>query len=279
MDGTAGAILMMAHFGVSPKRAKSLAASRVPPPSQSFDVDAGGIRRGLSERKQLALIFAADEFVEGAESILQTLEAEKAQASFFLTGGALAAPDMREWTRRTIAAGHYVGPHSHGHLLYAPWEERTRSLIDKQRFQADLYRNVAELRDLGGALRSPVYFLPPFEWYNADHVDWAKELGCRTISFTPGSGSHRDFAPEGHQAFRPSHELIEGILDFEADTESGLNGHLLLLHLGSARKDKMHPHIGKLIGQLRRRGYAFVRVDEMLKEFLEEGDRFPSSRP
>jgi endoglucanase len=58
--------------------------------------------------------------------------------------------------------------------------------------------------------------------------------------------------------------LIEGILDFEA--EAGLNGHLLLLHLGSPRKDKIHPHIGELIDQLRRRGYAFVRVDELRRD-------------
>ena len=171
---------------------------------------------------------------------------------------------MREWTRRAVASGHYIGPHSHAHLLYAPWQDRAQSLIDKPQFQADLYRNTAELRDLGAAVRWPVYFVPPFDYYNADHANWAKELGCRTISFTPGSGAHRDFAPKDHQAFRPSRELIEGILDFEA--EAGLNGHLLLLHLGSPRKDKMHPHIGELIDQLRRRGYAFVRVDELLRD-------------
>jgi peptidoglycan/xylan/chitin deacetylase (PgdA/CDA1 family) len=187
-------------------------------------------------------------------------------ASFFLTGNALAAPNMREWTQRAVAAGHYVGPHSHGHLLYAPWEDREQSLVDKQRFQADLYHNLAELRDLGAAGPEPVYFVPPFEWYNADHANWAKELGCQLVSFTPGSGSQRDFAPEGHQAFRPSRELIQEILDYEARADAGLNGHLLLLHLGSARQDKFHPHVGELIDQLRQRGYALVRVDELLRE-------------
>jgi peptidoglycan/xylan/chitin deacetylase (PgdA/CDA1 family) len=265
MDGTAGAILMMAYFGVSPAKARSLAASRVPPPSPVWGLDAGGIRRGTRERRQLALLFTADEHVEGAEPILKTLQARAVRASFFLTGNALAEPDMREWTRRAAAAGHYIGPHSHAHLLYAPWQDRKQSLIDKQRFRADLYRNIAELRDLVGVLPWPIYFVPPFEWYNSDHVAWAKELGCRTISFTPGSGSQRDFAPEGHEAFRPSRELIEEILDFEAREEVGLNGHLLLLHLGSRRQDKLHPHLGELIDQLRRRGYALVRVDEMLR--------------
>jgi hypothetical protein len=172
---------------------------------------------------------------------------------FFLTGNALAKPGMRDWTRRAIDAGHYLGPHSHGHLLYAAWGHRQRSLLSKRRFQADLYRNLAELRDLGSSLERPVYFVPPFEWYNADHAAWAKQVGCQIVSFTPGSGSHRDFAPEDHKAFRASSKLIEDILDFEAETQAGLNGHLLLLHLGSARKDKMHPHLGELIDQLRQR--------------------------
>ena len=265
MDGTAGAIGMMAYFGVAPHKTKSFAASCVPAPRPSLTVDAGGIRRGPRDRKQLALIFTADQYVEGADSILQTLDAGAIHASFFLTGNALAAPNMREWTRRAVAAGHYVGPHSHGHLLYAPWEDRQQSLVDKQRFQADLYHNLAELRDLGAALPRPVYFVPPYEWYNADHASWAQELGCQMVSFTPGSGSQRDFAPEDHQAFRPSRELVHEILDFEAQAEAGLNGHLLLLHLGSTRKDKVHPHLGELIDQLRQRGYAFVRVDELLQ--------------
>ena len=135
-------------------------------------------------------------------------------------------------------------------------------MVNKQRLQADLYRNLADLRDLGVNLQRPIYFVPPFEWYNADHAAWAAELGCQIVSFTPGSGSHRDFAPENHQAFRSSRQLIKAILDFES--KAGLNGHLLLLHLGSGRKDKMHPYVGQLIDELQRRAYALVRVDELL---------------
>jgi endoglucanase len=268
MDGTADAIWMVAHFGVPPQQTQSRAAHGVPAPPASCVVDAGGIRRGPPEQKRLALVFTADQFVEGADAILETLDATHIRASFFLTGNALAAPHMRAWARRAVAAGHYLGPHSHGHLPYASWDERARSLVDKQRLQADLYHNLADLRDLGAARQTPVYFVPPFAWYNADHVDWAKELGCQLVSFTPGSGSQRDFAPEGHQAFRPSLALIREILDYEAHADAGLNGHLLLLHLGSARQDKFHPHLGELIEQLRARGYTLVRIDELLRKTI-----------
>jgi peptidoglycan/xylan/chitin deacetylase (PgdA/CDA1 family) len=243
---------------------KKLKFGRVPTPPADYQLDADGIRRASHSEKKLALLFTADEHVDGAESILRTLQARDLPASFFLTGKALDASEMRGLTRRAIAAGHYVGPHSDGHLLYAPWDDRQKSLVDKPRFQADLYRNLAELRELGAALKEPVYFVPPYEWYNAEQTAWAKELGCQVINFTPGSGSHRDFAPEGHAAFRPTEELIREALDFEVQSEDGLNGHLLLLHLGTTRKDKVYARLGMLIDQLRARGYLFVRVDQLI---------------
>lgn len=268
MDGTAGAVLMMAHFGVSPEAARSLAARGMGVPDPTFKLDAGGIRRGRDDRRQLSLIFTADEHVEGAEVILQTLESRGVQAAFFLTGRALAAPGMHDWVRRAVSGGHYLGPHSHAHLLYAAWENRQQSLLEKRRLQADLYCNLSELRDLGVKLTTPIYFVPPFEWYNADHANWAAELGCQIISFTPGSGSHRDFAPEGHEAFVSSRALLKDILTFES--HAGLKGHLLLLHLGSARQDKLYPHLSELIDELQERQYSIVRLDTLLGRPSEE---------
>jgi endoglucanase len=37
-----------------------------------------------------------------------------------------------------IAEGHYVGPHSDGHLLYIPWENRDTLLVTKEQFNDDL---------------------------------------------------------------------------------------------------------------------------------------------
>lgn len=266
MDGTAGAIAMMAHFGTTPANARRSVARRTPEPPANLLLDHGAICRGSPADKRLALLFTADKHVDGANPILETLTKHKVPAAFFLTGKSLDAPNMRDWTRQALAAGHYVGPHSDGHLLYAPWDDRQRSLVSQERFQADLYRNLAELGELGAVESRPIYFVPPYEWHNAQHTVWAKELGCQMINFTSGSGSHRDFAPEGHQAFVPSEELIEDILEHEQISKHGLNGHLLLLHLGTTRKDKVYAHLGRLIEELLARGYSIVRVDELLSE-------------
>lgn len=265
MDGTADAIYMMAHFGATPEAAQRRAASQVLEPAADFQIDEGAIRRASPAHRELALIFTADEYVDGAETILETLAERDVRAAFFLTGKSLDAPNMRDWVRRAVEAGHYVGPHSDGHLLYAAWDNRERSLISQPRFQADLHRNLAELSELGALKTRPIYFVPPFEWHNAEHATWAKELGCQMVNFTPGSGSHRDFAPEGHAAFASSQEIIQGILQHEQSSAAGLNGQLLLLHLGSERKDKVYTKLSELIDELVGRKYSIVRIDELLQ--------------
>ena len=109
-----------------------------------------------------------------------------------------------------------------------------------------------------------IRFIPPYEWYNTQHTAWATDMGCQLFNFTPGSGSHRDWAPEGHKAFKPSRQILADILECEAADPDGLNGHLLLLHLGSTRKDKMHLLLDELIDELHARGYELLRVDELL---------------
>ena len=62
-------------------------------------------------------------------------------------------------------------------------------------------------------------------------------MGVKLINFTPGSGSNRDYAPEGDDAFAPSETLLNDILAYEQKDPHGLNGFILLLHVGAQRKD------------------------------------------
>jgi len=112
---------------------------------------------------------------------------------------------------------------------------------------------------------TPVYFIPPYEWFNRDQVAWAREMGVCLFNFTPGIGSNRDYIPESQRRFAPSREIYDGILKFESTDPHGLNGALLLLHVGAARKDKMYLLLEPLMRELSGKGYRFLRVDEMLK--------------
>lgn len=225
----------------------------------------GGIVRGDVQAKKVAFVFTGDEKGESTEPILDTLKQRNLHASLFVTGNFIRQPASRSLLMRAIADGHYVGPHSGKHLLYASWNQRGKSLVSRDVFTADLRQNIQDLR-LIGALRGdgPIYFIPPFEQFNADQVKWSRELGVALINFTPGSGSNRDYAPEGDAHFVASQRIRDDILAYEQRDLHGLNGFILLLHLGSGRNDPFHPQLSSLCEELTKRGYEFARIDELL---------------
>jgi peptidoglycan/xylan/chitin deacetylase (PgdA/CDA1 family) len=225
----------------------------------------GAIVRGDVTEKRLALVFTGDEFGESTAPILDALKKRGEKASLFVTGRFLRTEAFKPLIARIIAEGHYLGPHSDGHLLYCDWDRREKSLVSKKEFTDDLRKNRAGLRAAGAlADKSRQYFVPPYEWYNAEQVRWSRELGITLINFTPGSGSNRDYAREDDKHFVPSQKILEDILTYEQKAPNGLNGFLLLLHLGSGRKDPFHSKFGQMCDELAKLGYRFQRVDELL---------------
>lgn len=111
----------------------------------------------------------------------------------------------------------------------------------------------------------PVLFIPPYEHYNRDQVRWSRELGITLFNLTPGCGSNRDYIREGEPRFVSAQKLYDDILAYERKDPHGLNGFVLLLHLGSGRKDPFHPMLGPLCDELLKRGYEFERVDKLIK--------------
>jgi peptidoglycan/xylan/chitin deacetylase (PgdA/CDA1 family) len=225
----------------------------------------GAIVRGDVSKKSLALIFTGDEKGESTAPILDRLHDRKIRAGFFVTGNFVRNEQLRPLLERAIREGHYLGPHSDSHPLYCDWDDRNKSLVTKTFFVSDLRQNIAGLKSLGALRgRMPRLFIPPYEWFNADQVRWSNEMGITLFNFTPGSGSNRDYAPEGDRAFVPSQKIYDDILAYEKKDPHGLNGFILLLHLGSGRKDAFHPRLGPLCDALTNRGYNFVRIDELL---------------
>ena len=235
-------------------------------PRADVEYAEGAIIRGPVARRQLALVFTGHEFAEGAETILDALARRRLRASFFLTGTFLRAPAKAPLVRRMVRDGHYVGAHSDGHLLYCPWTGPKTTLVSRQTFAEDLERNYEALRAFGVRRADAPYFLPPYEWYNAEIADWTRAAGFTLICHTPGTRSNADYTEEGTRQFVPSETILQSILARERSGPHGLNGFLLLLHVGAGpgRTDKFHARFGELLDQLSARGYGFVRVDELL---------------
>jgi len=226
----------------------------------------GGIVRGPVEGRRIALVFTGHEFAEGADAILDALARRKARASFFLTGAFLRDPAKAGIVRRMVAEGHYVGPHSDAHLLYCPWTGPKVTLVSREAFTRDLQLNVEALERHGVARQAVTFFLPPYEWYNAEIAEWTSALGMTLVNYTPGTRSNADYTEEGTRQFVSSDVIFQSIVRREREDPHGLNGFLLLLHVGAGpgRADKFHRRFDEILGVLAVRGYEFVRVDTLL---------------
>lgn len=237
--------------------------------SNSFTRDRGGIVRGARAEKRLALEFTGDQFAEGGNTILDALKRRGIKAAFFLTGRFLRNPAFRPIIERIRDEGHYLGPHSDGHLLYAGWDSPPKLLVTEAEFRADLAANLREIERFGIPKRRVRFFLPPYEHYTPEIVHWAKAAGLTLINFTPGTRSNTDYMEDGDPRFVPAEEIVQSILEAERTDPDGLNGFLLLMHVGAGPKRKRdHPYerLGSFLDTLRARGYQFVRVDELLVE-------------
>ena len=249
MDGTAS---LTYYFGYLSAKAKK--EQRVQ----------GGIVRGDASRKRLALIFTGHEYADGARVIQKTLKKRKIAAAFFLTGDFYRK--YPQLARALQKEGHYMAPHSDKHLLYADWEDRNKTLVSRSEFDNDLQDNYKAMKQAGLTVELPRYLMPPYEWYNAEIGRWAKEMGVQVVNFTPGTSSNADYTTPGMRNYLSSEIIYNNILSYEA--KKGLNGFILLMHIGSApeRTDKLYNRLDKLIVELKKRGYQLVRIDQLLEE-------------
>jgi len=189
-----------------------------------------------------------------------TLKRQAINGSFFFTGDFFRNPSFRHLITALHADGHYLGPHSDRHLLYAPWENRDSLLVSREEFLDDLYGNYAAMESLGIPREGSKYFLPAYEWYNDSIAAWCDQNGITLVNFTAGTSSNADYTyPALGQRYVPSDTIMSRILDFEQRSSAGLNGFLLLTHIGAdpSRPDKFYARLDSLITLLRERRYSF----------------------
>jgi len=263
MDGTADAILMMALWSGARDRQSKLQAAETNPRLHYVQ---GAITRGDSSRKQLALVFTGDEFADGANTIAQTLKARGVQSSFFFTGRFYRNAKFKSAIRRLKQDGHYLGAHSDDHLLYCDWKDRDKLLVSRNQFKQDLNKNYAAMRPFGINKTNAPYFLPPYEWYNQTISDWTAGMNLRLINYTAGTRSHADYTTPAATNYISSEAILQSIKKYESEEPAGLNGFILLLHIGVSpeRTDKFYNRLDELLDWLKAEGYQLTRVDRML---------------
>lgn len=140
-------------------------------------------------------------------------------------------------------------------------------MVTEGQFKTDLLNNYAEMSGFGIEKKHADYFLPPYEWYNDSISQWTKELGLKLINLTPGSLTHADYTIPGEKNYRNSELIYQSVIDYEKKHASGLNGFILLMHIGTdpKRTDKFYYKLPQLLKWMKAKGYDLVRVDELLE--------------
>ena len=277
MDGTASLIYLLAAKE-SPLQLPSRAEGFHGSSQKIFSYDHGAIVRGDSSffltgkgKKKaagaIALVFTGDEFGDGGNFIESALKKQNAKASFFFTGRFYNNPAFKKIIQRLNEEGHYLGPHSNQHLLYCDWSKRDSLLLTKQDFTNDLLANLDAMHARGVNTLKTKFFLPPYEWYNDSIAAWTKELGLQLINYTPGTLSHADYTTPADENYRSSDTIYKSILDYEIQSPSGMNGFILLMHIGTGpkRTDKFYKRLPALLSYLRSKGYHFQSIERMLR--------------
>lgn len=256
MDGTAGLTMYLASLEAD------VPANTASGPTAHRTFDQGAIVRMDSSKKEIYLVFTGHEFADGGESIAAALRKHSINASFFFTGDFYRTAAFAPLIGRLKQEGHYLGAHSDKHLLYASWQKRDSLLIDRDQFRRDITGNYSSMSAFGIAPSDAPYFLPSFEWYNRTIADWSAEFGLTLINFTGGTSSNADYTTPEMKNYLPSDSIVARIMRTERQRPGGLNGFLLLSHIGTdpRRTDKFYHRLDDVISALKRRGYTFKRL-------------------
>ncbi len=255
MDGTASLIYLLAA-----KEAENFSDNK-------FTYNYGGIIRGDSTKKNIALVFTGHEFADGGDFITKALQKEKVKSSFFFTGDFYRNKAFKNTIMQLKKDEHYLAAHSDKHLLYCDWTKRDSLLVTKQEFLKDLSNNYAMMTSIDKRMEGQKFFLPPYEWYNDSITTWTKEMSLQLINFTPGTKSNADYTTPDMKNYRSSEEIYQSIIDYEKNKPAGLNGFILLIHIGTdpKRTDKFYYRLPQLLKELKAKGYQFQTVDQLLK--------------
>lgn len=256
MDGTASLTFPLSYY----QREGSATAAHLTTQTDNNIYQDGGTIRTDPSVKHIDFVFTAADKADGAERIISTLRKYNIKGGFFFTGEFFEMyPDV---VRRLVAEGHYVGSHSYGHLLYAPWGNRDSLLVTRQEFNEDIFKSYKVLREFG--ITNAPYFIPPYEHYNATISSWARQLGLQVINYTPGTLTNGDYTTPEMKRYFSSKEILGRIWEYERTDPNGLNGHIMLIHFGTdpARTDKFYDKLPGLIRELRRKGYSFTPLKD-----------------
>jgi peptidoglycan/xylan/chitin deacetylase (PgdA/CDA1 family) len=227
--------------------------------------------RGPTGESKIALTFDGGAEANATEEILDTLSSAGVRATIFLTGRYIDKyPDL---VRRMTREGHEIGNHtfSHPHLTTFADNRRHDTLpgITREFVQTELRQAARLFEQVAGRPMSP-YWRAPYGEHNEEIRRWAGEMGYLHVEWTRDLSARedldtRDWVADPHSPiYYRAEEVRDRILQFGQASPAQANGGIILLHLGTQRREEqVHRELPTIIERLRRQGYRLVPVSEL----------------
>ena len=252
------------------QKAKTTISKKIKSPK--IPASAISISRVKNAGKNLSITFDGGSSDSSASAILDILSKRQIKTTFFLTGQFIKKyPHI---VKQMAREGHEVGNHtmSHPHLTtYSIDRKQTTSAGVSYAFLKKEMEETARLfEELTGRKMQPLW-RAPFGETNKEILKWAAEIGYRHIAWTVDYKAHQtmdslDWVTDKNSSlYSSSNEIKEKLLSF-ADKEGRAEGGIILMHLGTQRKDEIvHEKLGEIIGSFITRGYGILPVSILLK--------------
>lgn len=229
-------------------------------------VDGLNLIRAPVGNRQVLLTFDGGSDANATSMILDILEREKIHATIFLTGEYMKR--YPELVRRIAEDGHTVGNHtySHPHLTTYSFNERQQTLtgVTQAFLKSQLDRANEVFRLITGRNMSP-YWRAPFGEFNRQILRWAADDGYRAVYWTPHLDTLDWVNSPSSPLYHGPKQILDKILRQADNGPSGVDGGIILMHLGSGRPEDARADVilQPLIDDLRSEGYTFTTVDKV----------------
>lgn len=189
-----------------------------------------------SQQKAIALTFDDGPWPRTTEQILDILKKNNIKATFFWVGRYLQA--FPELGKKVAAAGHAIGNHTWNHQYHQYNDRGAAREID---------RTTSLIQEVTGVKTS--LFRPPGGILTNGLVNYAQKQDYATIMWSADSLDWRV----------STKSLTENVM------RQANSGGIVLMHDGGGNRARTVQALPDIIARLRREGYKFVTVPELLK--------------
>ena len=208
--------------------------------SRTYQLFGELVSRVETNEKIVALTFDDGPKPDYTEKILDILKKEGVKATFFLVGREIRKHS--EQAKEIVAHGHELGNHSftHHRMIFLGYGRVAREISDT----SDAIREVG--------YSGPILFRPPYGKKLLVLPYYLEKIGMPSITW--------DLQPESYPEIANDAGRISRYVVSEARP-----GSIVLLHVMNKSRTASIEAVEGIIDGLRKRGYSFVTVSELLK--------------